>query len=270
MIAYERRRRMLELLEQDRSLSLKRLQALFKVSPMTLWRDLQTLEAEEPRVRRVRGGVVLLAGGEPEGREGRFGEKLMQHGPEKVAIARLAAKQVRADSIVIVEGGTTAAGIMPYLNEPGLTVLTNSLAVLREGAERKVEEGRPELTLLASGGVLRPVSQTLVGPEAERFFLEHRSQLFFMGATGVTLEEGLTDPNPLEIQVKRRMLESAEKVVVMLDSSKFGRRSLMPICDLGKVDLLISDRGMSDQWRKELRERGIEVQVAAVEDADFD
>ncbi|TVP82125.1 MAG: DeoR/GlpR transcriptional regulator, partial [Puniceicoccaceae bacterium] len=93
----------------------------------------------------------------------------------------------------------------------------------------------------ASGGILRPVSGTFVGPDAIRFFRKKQADLFFMTVTGLDQSNGLTDPNPLEIEVKRAMIQAAKQTVLLIDESKFGVSSLCPVVPLRRIDGLVTD-----------------------------
>lgn len=217
------------------------------VSVMTLWRDLKHLE-DIGELRRVHGGALPPHPGDSQ--EPDFASKAALANEDRVALAKYAAKRFpRTGDCIAVEGGTTAIGTLPYLEASNLTIITNSLEALRRT--------RPTDTVLASGGVYRQVSHTFVGPQAIDFFKSHRSDLCFISATGFSAEEGLTDPNPLEIEVKRTMCEHSRKVVLLLDRSKFGRRSLARVVDLDKIDVLVTNEGVSAASLKPFRQAGI-------------
>lgn len=137
---------------------------------------------------------------------------------------------------------------MKHLNQRNLTIMTNGLEVIREAAPLV-----PNITLISSGGILRDVSYTFVGPQAVQFFQEVRANTLFLSATGLTLPEGITDPNPLEIDVKRAMAASVERVVLLMDSTKFGVRSLSPVLPLDRIHVLITNDDIPDFYRDLLR-----------------
>ncbi|MCS7222235.1 MAG: DeoR/GlpR family DNA-binding transcription regulator [Anaerolineae bacterium] len=255
MLIEERRRRIVEWVESDGSVSVDALSRRLSVSTMTIWRDLKALESQG-LVRRVRGGAVK--GRSNVAMEPQFDIKQQVYSQEKARIAAYAAAHfVRDNDIIILEGGTTVASMVPYLTQSNLTILTNGLNTIVRAAARV-----PHLTVMCCGGILRDVSLTFVGPQAEAFFASFRAHKFFLSATGLTLADGLTDPNPLEIQVKRAMNASAEQTILLLDSSKFGVRSLSPIIPLQEVDILVTDAGASVDVLNALREMGIEVHIA--------
>jgi DeoR/GlpR family transcriptional regulator of sugar metabolism len=230
----------------------------YGVSEMTIRRDLKVLE-ETGLIRRTYGGAVRwpLAGAEPMllAREKRQTLAV----PQKARIARYAAEQlVENGDIILLEGGTTATAMVPYLGDKeDLTVVTNGLATAEE-----LRRHMPlSATILSAGGILRPESSTYVGPVTERFFREFHASRLFLSATGLTLREGITDPQMLEIHVKRAMIASAQEVIMLVDSSKFGVRSLMKVLDFGEIRLLITDAGAPAELLDGLRAQGVEVVV---------
>ena len=104
---------------------------------------------------------------------------------------------------------------------------------------------------------------TFVGPQAEAYFRQINAHTCFLSATGITTSEGVTDPNLLEIQVKRAMAQSAARIVLLMDSTKFGMRSLAKIFDVRDVDVLVTDAGAPPATLDEIRALGVDVHIAA-------
>lgn len=201
---------------------------------MTIWRDLSQLE-KMGYIQRVRGGAIKS--GLPEGFEPLFESKERLYNQQKKRIAQYAAEHlITKDEIIIFEGGTTVGQVVSYLNQTNLTILSNGLSTLVRASHHV-----PHFNVICCGGMLRERSHTIVGPQAEAFFANFHAHKLFLGGSGLTLEDGLTDPNPLEIQVKRAMHKSAEQTILLLDSSKFGARSLTQIIPLEEIDALVTD-----------------------------
>lgn len=228
------------------------LQELLGVSMMTIWRDLGTLE-KTGALRRVHGGAVLVDGG--AGPEATFAAKAAHSALAKQRIARVAvAEFVRPQAVLAMEGGTTVAALMPFLPaDAGLGILTNSLEIVRQS-----QHG---VSVLCSGGLYREVSGTFVGPQAVRFFAEHRADIAFISATALNAKDGLMDPNPLEIEVKRALCRSATRVIVLADRGKMGRTSTVQVTPLAEVDVLISDAKLPAAIAAALRAAKVEVRV---------
>ena len=172
-------------------------------------------------------------------------------------IARYAAEHFVDDhDIIILEAGTTVGAMVKHLTQKNLTVITNGLGTINE-----LDLSLPNITAICCGGILRDIGHTFVGPQAEEFFRDLRTRRLFLSATGLAFPEGITDPNVLEIQVKRAMAKSAGQMILLLDSSKFGLRSLSPIIPLEKIDVLVTDSGAPEEYVEELGRREIEVRL---------
>jgi DeoR/GlpR family transcriptional regulator of sugar metabolism len=245
---HDRHTYLLKRLERDGALQVAGLDAELGVTAMTVWRDLRLLD-ERGLLKRVRGGAVSLERYETEPA---FQMKEQHAAEEKRRIAAFAAsKYVKSGDTIIVEGGTTAAEILKHLHAEKLALMTNSLPIL----SRAYALNKP-WHLHASGGILSPVSGNFVGPEAIRYFVDKQADTFFMSATGLDVEAGaVTDPNPVEIEVKRVMAQCARQVVLLLDSSKVGIRSVQEVLKLERVTALITDSGMDNGVIKSLKKR---------------
>jgi DeoR/GlpR family transcriptional regulator of sugar metabolism len=255
MLIDERRKKIVEMVNIEENISNKELSKRLNVSEMTVWRDLKELEGLG-LIHRVRGGVskekISII------REPQFDVKQKIQSQEKLAIARYAAENFVMDGdIIILEGGTTVASMVRFLNAKDLTILTNGFKTTMQALPLLCD-----LSLMICGGILRDPSYTLVGPQAEAFFGEFQAHKFFVCGSGLSIENGLTDPNILEIQVKRAMWNSAEKTILLMDSSKFGISSLASIIPLQSIDILVTDRGAPPEMLDRLRDLGMEVHIA--------
>ena len=252
----ERRRQILrDIGEVDDNL-IPQLSEKYDVSEMTIRRDLKALE-EKGLIKRTWGGAILWPPERQEpfvlSREGR--QQLRVHC--KQAIARHAARHwVQNGDILIMEGGTTVTAMAPFLHTvKELTVVTNGLYT----AESLQRHLLPDARIICTGGILRPESSTFVGPVAEQFFRQFHGRRLFLSATGFTLQMGLTDPRMLETQVKRTMVAAADEVIVLLDSSKFGVKSLMTVLEPQHISCLICDDGAPLELLEQLCDRGVHV-----------
>ena len=254
ILTEQRRTIIADLVAQQGSVTAEELGKRFAVSHMTIYRDLKVLEGDS-KLRFVRGGAVR---GQTDPSEPIYSSKRRVHKKQKELIAAYAAKHfIQNGDFVILEAGTTASLMVKHLRHKHLTVMTNGLETVNEAASLL-----PELTVMCSGGILRDVSHTFVGPQAEQFFREMRCKTLFLGASGLTIEHGITDPNPLEIQVKRAMAESVDQVVLLLDSSKFGLRSTSLLLPVTQIHTLITDAGAPQDDVDGLRALGVDVRIA--------
>lgn len=255
LLTEQRRSIIAELVTEQGSVTAEDLGSRFTVSHMTIYRDLKVLETQN-KLRFVRGGAVRS---DPETvNEPLYFSKRRVHKKQKELIAAYAAKHFISDGdFVILEAGTTVSAMVKHLRHKNLTVMTNGLETVNEAASLL-----PDLTVICCGGILRDVSHTFVGPQAEQFFREVRGKTLFLGASGLTLDAGITDPNPLEIQVKRAMAAGVDRVVLLLDSSKFGQRSFSLLVSLEQVHTLVTDANAPEADVASLRALGMDVRIA--------
>jgi DeoR/GlpR family transcriptional regulator of sugar metabolism len=254
MLSAQRRRHIIEELESSSTCTISELSQKYSVSEMTIRRDLKLLE-EQGQVQRTHGGAIRTG---TSAIEPRYVAKQQLHAVQKARIARYAAEKLVADNdIIALEGGTTVTTMARYLSSKQyLTVVTNGLHTANE-----LRHLLPNTTVICSGGILRDVSFTFVGPVAEGFFREFYVNTVFVSATGLTLESGFTAPNMLETQVRKAMVASARQVIVLLDSSKFGVQSLTVVLPADGPHILITDEGAPRHMVEALRRRGVDVRV---------
>jgi DeoR/GlpR family transcriptional regulator of sugar metabolism len=254
MLAAVRQQRIFEDIERLGVSAISDLSQKYAVSEMTIRRDLRVLE-EENRIRRTHGGAMRVT---ESAIEPRYMAKQALHATQKVDIARYAAENfVRNNDIIILEGGTTVTAMVQFLRgAENLTVVTNGLYTSCE-----LQPLLPQATVICTGGILREVSATFVGPIAERFFKELHSNKLFLSTTGFTQDAGFTDPNMLETQVKKAMVTCADQVIMLMDSTKFNIKSLTTVLRAEELDLLITDSGAPTWVRAELEAKGVEVHI---------
>lgn len=250
MIANARHQRLLSLLRDRGFLSTSEVQREFAITAMTAWRDLRTLE-ELGLLRRVRGGARSLTplAGEPD-----YEAKNPKARAAKQAIAALAVREfVKEGDTIALEGGTTIAALIEHLPPKRVSILTNSLPVAM-----RVREERPELPVEVAGGTLSRVSGNTTGTEALRSVERWKISVCFLSATGFDAKSGPSDPNPFEIEVKRMLASRARRVVMLLDSSKFGVESTAVTIHPRRLDALVSDARPPLAIRALLRIHGVD------------
>ncbi len=242
----ERRRAILAILHRDGRVLVKDLAKHFRISQITIRKDLEILDSQGS-VQRTHGGALPVQAGallDPTLREK---EKL--HRREKARIAEAAVKLVEEGQSVLLDSGTTTTAIARALKDMSrLTVITNAINIAAELAGTHIE-------VILTGGMLRKNSFSLVGPLAEQTLRQLSADILFLGVDGFDTRAGLFTPNLLEAQVNRAMVEIARRTVAVCDSSKFGRRSLCSIMPVTSVQELITDRLIPDSLPAAVLER---------------
>jgi DeoR family transcriptional regulator of aga operon len=251
LLVEERRRHIREMVGERGRITVAELAAMFDISQVTARNDLNAL-AEIGAVVRTRGGALAQRDDE----DLPIGVKQTLHRAEKMRIAQAAVKLIGEGQTIVLDSGTTTAEIAKQirgLKLQSVNVITNALniAVLLAGA--------PHVTLVMLGGVLRPSSYSLGGPQAEAALQGLHADILFLGFDGLDPEIGVMTPHLLEARLNARMLEIARSVVAVGDSSKLGRRSLSVIAKIEQVDRIITDAGAAPEAVEALRSRGAQV-----------
>jgi DeoR family transcriptional regulator of aga operon len=238
------------MLHQDGRVLVKDLAKHFKISQITIRKDLEILDSQGA-VQRTHGGALPIQAGallDPTLREK---EKL--HRREKARIAEAAVKMVEEGQSVLLDSGTTTTAIARALKDMSrLTVITNAINIAAELAGTHIE-------VILTGGTLRKNSFSLVGPLAEQTLRQLSADILFLGVDGFDTRAGLFTPNLLEAQVNRAMVEIARRTVAVCDSSKFGRRSLCSIVPVASVHEVVTDKLIPKSDLRALKEAGIKV-----------
>ncbi len=252
MFAEERRKRILELLQERKKVRVNELAKLFNVSAVTIRKDLEQLEAAGALVR-THGGAVI-----PDHTRSEWGffKKLSQQKQQKIRIARKAVEFIEEEDTIILDSSSTTYYIAEEIRKLGrihLTVVTNNIFV----AERLV--GIQGVEIIVLGGHMRENSLSLVGPWALRHLEEIKVDKAFLGTMGFSPEKGFMTPSLVEADVKRTMIEAAGEVFIVTDSSKFKRGAFAVFAQAEDVDHLITDSGISRSVEKYLEEKGVDV-----------
>lgn len=255
MYAEERQQSIADLLTQRGRLSVTELADRFAVTTETVRRDLSTLE-RVGIARRVHGGALPSAS--VTVLELALSERDVTHGDRKdrVASAAVAFLPRNGGSVLLDAGTTTArlAGLLPL--DRALTVFTHAVPIAGRLA------GRTNLELHVLPGRVRRTTQAAVGEETVAALSRIRADVAFVGTNGLSLTHGLSTPDQSEAAAKQAMVRSAQRVVVVTDSSKIGLESTVRFADLDQVDVLVTDDGISTEDQKSLTEHDIEVVVA--------
>ncbi|MFV3073498.1 DeoR/GlpR family DNA-binding transcription regulator [Niveispirillum fermenti] len=265
MHAAERERIILESLEDSGFISFRDLEARITASPATIRRDLDRL-VEQGRIERVRGGARSAGGDKPAPATAQpsppggllgvpFHENIGRNRAAKEAIGRAAAKLCVPGEGVMIDGGSTTLQMCPHLAPLGLQVLTTSLhivsALLPQPATR---------ILLPSGQVFRE-QNVILSPSGEDSMPHFHAPKLFMGAASIG-PAGLMQADIILVVSERRLIERADEVIVLVDSSKFSGPSGHVVCALSEIDTVITDPGITDAQAGMLEGAGIRLMVA--------
>ncbi len=229
----------------------------FQVSTVTIRSDLQALEARG-KLHRIRGGAVpasVVPGEQP------FEASELDLAAEKAHIGQLAARQVVSGETVLIDVGTTttavARALLARTELRDVTVFTTALNVALE-----LERAHPRITVVVTGGTLRPLQHSLVNPLATVLLGKLHASVGFIGCNGVDVRGGVTNINLPEAEIKRAMLLAARRRVIVADGSKLGEVELAKVCDIQEVSMVITDRTADPAVVSEIEATGCTVEVA--------
>ena len=252
-IPAERQKKMMEYIEANTSAQIRELAERFHVSEATVRRDLDELD-QQGALRRTHGGAIKVD--RSTSYESMYSEKISQMTDEKHRIAQRAAQLVHPGDTVIIDSGTTTFYIAQALaHHESLTIITNDLYIAYQTALA------PSSTLIVTGGMRRQGRQELVGSVPENFIRDTHVDIAFIGVDGVDLMGGVTNANFSEVGLKRLMLRAAERSVVAVDHTKFGRVALAKICDLQDISLVLTDNQIEPDMLSRLHKLNVNIET---------
>ncbi len=255
--AAARRRHLRALIAERGFLSVADMARRLGVSEMTIRRDLSALEADGSLLR-THGGAVAASGGTPtpvDLHEPAFDARSRRRAEAKRAIARAAAGLLRPGATIGLDVGTTTFELARRLAEMrGLKIFTNSLRAAGLLANASHDVYLP-------GGRLRAVELSLCGPVAARELANYWLDYAFLGVSGITTA-GCFDYSLEDTEIKAVYIERAAHRVVLCDSSKFARMSVVKVCDLERIDRLITDAPPPPPLARALEAAGVELVLA--------
>lgn len=246
MLIVERQQRILEILQQRGSAQLDDLARQLEVSSSTVRRDLEALE-QQGVVERTRAGAIFKGETNRTSTEPsiELQERMQEHVAQKMAIGQYAAGLVEPNMTVLLDGGSTVVYAARQIEARPLQVVTSSLSI----ANYFADDDDVELALI--GGTLYPRSGVLVGPMATGCLAELHANLLLFSLAGIDGDD-CYNQNLAMAQVEQVMLQQAATSVLLMDSSKFGRRSLTRVCGLGEVDSIVTDQGIAGDWQQRI------------------
>ncbi len=242
-----------EFIDKNGKVTLHELECAFPdVSSMTLRRDLNRLE-EKNAVLKVPGGAISVDS-VLRAKEAEFSERINFNAAEKLEIADKAVKLVERKSCIFIDGGSTTTYFARALPDDNFYVLTNAIVI----AETILRKEKPTVSLL--GGDLRKNNFITVGKSCVDFIEGVNIQTAVMTATGFIKDVGaFTCGIQSEADVKRKVIEKADKVIMLLDSSKVNKKTPYTFASLENVDCMVVDKNFPKELRSVIE--GLNVKV---------
>lgn len=240
------------MLDKSEAISIKDIVNKCKVSEITARRDLISLE-QKGIIKRTHGGAIL-ASGLPE--LFRFDNKTKEHMEQKIGICKLAATLIEENDTIYMDCGTTVFFLTRFIARfKNLRVITNSLPVVSELIPY------PQIKIYLIGGELDNDRMALYGSMTENLIARYKADKAFIGAGGVSLENGLSSVDEKEASITTKMAEAAKKVFLLCDSSKIENDSYFTYSSMSVLTILVTDGGISQGHINLYKDKGINVLV---------
>ena len=248
MLIVERQQLLLDMLRQRKAAQLEELAREVGVSSSTVRRDLEALE-QRGQIRRTHGGAVYEeqrdAASQPTAP---LNARMNECVEGKRAIARYVDSIVQPQMTLLMDGGSTVIYAAQQITARPLQIVTNSLSVANIFADDE------QVELLVVGGSLYGRTGVLVGPIATGCLSELHADLLLFSLGGI-YGDAAFNFNLTMVQVEQVMMQQAAESVMLMDSSKFGRKCLVRVCGLDEVSQIVTDSGVDPSWRQELGDR---------------
>jgi len=253
----ERQQKIQHIINENGEAKLSELEDLFPdISSMTIRRDLEKLESlgEIVRTRSGAKSIAYLT----RLSEAQFSERESENIAEKNFIAQTAYRYVRQESSIFLDTGTTVTGLARQLKNDKLFIITTAPNIALECAKNH------DNTVFMTGGQLSSGNLSLSGVNALSFLEHINIDIAFMASSGFTFRGGFTCGSFDECQIKKRVIEKAAKVIMLMDSSKFGRNMPFTFAGITDIDVLLTDSKITKSDFRELGKAGIEVERVIV------
>ncbi len=254
MHSAERDRVILNLLEEHRFVSFRDLSQKLDASAATLRRDLERLQ-DAGKLKRVRGGAQLGTDAEITGFHLQgvpFHENIGRNRAAKEAIGKAAAALCRPGEAVIIDGGSTTLQMCPYLEPLKLQVLTNSLHIVSALLQQ------PNTGVSIPGGVVFREQNIVLDPFVDASTRTFHASRMFLGAAAIT-RHGLLQSDIILVQAERKLLNLADQLIALIDSSKFAASAAHQLCELSRVHALITDDHIDEASAKMVEQYGVKL-----------
>ncbi len=232
-----RRAEILEVLQDKGEISVLSLSKRYKISDVSIRNDLAHLEKKGLLIR-TRGGAIKS---QPVNFDLNLNQRLKTNYKEKQRIGKKAVEYIRDNYTIVMDNGSTVLEVARNLKGfKNLKLITNSLPIADLVADY------PGIDVIIPGGEMRAEMRSLVGSMAEKSILNYHCDIAFLGADGIHFDMGISTPQIEEAALSEKMIQISNQVIVVSDSSKFGRKSFVKFGDLKEVDVIITDKSITE------------------------
>ncbi len=252
MFQIERQDKLLQYINKKKKATIDQLADELGVSKVTVRRDISAI-SEKGLIIKTHGGVMALDSSLSH--EIPFANKSVINIEEKKRIGRLAASLIEDKDIIILDSGSTTLEVAKSVEAKEVTALTHDINIATESIHKN------NINLIVSGGVLDKSVYTLTGNQTVDFYRKVHVNKTFLGCDAIDFEFGISNRTMEEVGIKRAIMDSADEIIVVTDSSKFSRRVFFFLCDVSSINKLVIDK-IKEIDKNRLEDRGVEVLIA--------
>lgn len=247
MFGIERRQKIAEILQKEDKVYVAALSVLFEVTEETVRRDLDKLE-QEGIVTRTHGGAVL---NRHTNEDLPYVTRTSINQNSKLKMAALVAAMIQNGDTLMVDASSSCMEVVNALtSKSNVTIITNSVRI-------PYEFNNSQFYIISTGGVLRGNSFAFIGPSAQTNIENYFVDTAIMSCKGLTFDKGILESNEPESEIKRLMIKQAERVILLADSTKFGKTAFMKMFDFDMIDTLVTDEDPGKEWVEFLATRQV-------------
>ncbi len=255
MLSHTRKNKILELLEKNTQVSTQQLEDELNVSGATIRNDLSELE-NKGLIKRIHGGAILPDSKDEENSFRSFHKRNEKNITEKKAIGKKAKDLITEGQTIILDASSTILYLLQYLlNYSKLTIVTNGIYTAMEARNES------NFNVILLGGIVRPKSGSVEGLLGSDMLNSISADVMFTSSHGFTIEDGLTDFNFYEVELKKKMVSNAKKLIALVDHTKIGHTSAASFAKSSEIDLLITDSGITEEEVEKIKNAGIDVLI---------
>ena len=243
----DRRKEIINILKDREYVTVEEFSKVLGVSTVTIRTDLSALESEGSLIR-THGGAMKS---EKKRQQRSISNTMSENELEKKEIALKASSLIKDGSTIIIDSGSTTIHLAENLKDKKITVVTNNILA------QDILKNEESVNLIVLGGTLRRASMGTIGPIANNAVKSMNVDIFFLGAAAYN-QEIISSYDVIEVELKKNMIHSADKVVLLADSSKYGKKAFSTISSWDLIDTFITDK-IDNDFREKLEELGVEV-----------
>ena len=253
MFKEERRNKIVSLLNKNKNITTASLSKTLNVSQETIRKDLSYLD-DIGLLKKTFGGAMSIPSINEEIMDPSLDLREKTYLKEKEAIGKLAATFLEPKDTIVLDASTTTLQMVKYIpDDMDIVVITNSFSVLCELVKKA------GISIISVGGYYRKHSTSFLGSTALKALESYNINKAFLSGKAVTVDKGLMDPVEQEADFKRKMVEVAEKSILLADNSKFGKIAPFSDCPIQSFDTVVSDKNLSDETVEKLEKLNITV-----------